>query len=86
MCVVDSENYALGAVLSEFTTLCTQNSTSCSDGWQLLTASGQLAAPFGPRSASQFNIVLQYVLVRPAKIGFQIEPDCRQHLLVITHM
>lgn len=58
MCVVDSENYALGAVLSEFTTLCTQNSTSCSDGWQLLTASGQLAAPFGPRSASQFNIVL----------------------------
>ena len=56
MCVVDSENYALGAVQSEFTALCTQNSTSCSDGWQLLTASGQLAAPFGPRSANSSTL------------------------------
>ena len=74
-CVVDSENYALGAVQSEFTTLCTQNSTSCNDGWQLRTAIGQLEDSFVLRSASQFSIDVQNVFVRPTimeKIGFQI--------------
>ena len=64
-CVVDSENYALGAVQSEFTTLCTQNSTNCNDGWQLRTEIGQLENLFVLRLASQFSIHLQNVFVRP---------------------
>ena len=50
-CTADTENYALGAVQSEFTALCALTPSNCSDGWQLLTASGQTAI-IGPRSVA----------------------------------
>jgi len=53
MCTVDTENYALGAVQSEFTNLCAQRPTNCTDGWQLLTAGGQTIDILGIRSVSK---------------------------------
>jgi len=58
MCTVDTENYALGAVQSQFTTLCAQRPTNCTDGWQLLTAGGQTIDILGISDASGFGYIL----------------------------
>ena len=49
VCDIDSGTFVLGAVQSDFTELCAQTPLNCSDGWELRTASGQQAAPYGPR-------------------------------------
>lgn len=49
MCTVDDVNHVLGAIRSDFRTLCSLAPTNCSDGWRLLTSDGQEAAPYGPR-------------------------------------
>ena len=48
-CVVDETSFALVAIQSNFSDLCSSNPLECSDGWQLLTASGSRAAPYGPK-------------------------------------
>ena len=49
ICTANTEDYALGAIVSNFTELCANSPISCDDGWQLLRADGQVAAPYGPR-------------------------------------
>ncbi len=49
VCTVDNTTHALGAFQSDFVELCTYSPTNCSDGWELQTADGQMATPFGPR-------------------------------------
>lgn len=56
ICTVDENNFALGAVQSNFSEMCASNPSNCDDGWQLLTASGLTAAPYGPRSVIDLAI------------------------------
>ena len=56
-CVADNESYGLGLVLSNFSTLCRDNPTACNDGWNILTADGNQAAPYGPRYKHNNSIV-----------------------------
>ena len=49
VCTDGSANYQAAASISDFTQLCSADPVFCNDGWELLTASGITAAPFGPR-------------------------------------
>lgn len=49
VCSDDSASYQAAGVQSDFTQLCALDPVDCNDAWQLLTASGTSAAPFGPR-------------------------------------
>lgn len=49
VCSDDSASYQAVAFLSDFKQLCAEDPLNCDDGWQLLTASGLSAAPYGPR-------------------------------------
>lgn len=57
-CVADDANYVLGEIRSDFGILCSSSPTNCSDGWQLLTSNGQVAAPFGPRFVCPTRTIL----------------------------
>ena len=48
-CTSETSSSSLAAIQSNFRQLCTDNHLACDDGWMLLTASGQIAAPYGPR-------------------------------------
>lgn len=52
-CTIDNTTFALGSIQSDFTETCAQFPTDCSEGWELRTADGQLAAPYGPRYISE---------------------------------
>ena len=48
-CVADNASYGLGLILSNFSMLCQDTPIACDDGWTILTADGEQAAPYGPR-------------------------------------
>ena len=48
-CLADNETYGLGLVLSNFSALCQYAPIACDDGWMILMADGEQAAPYGPR-------------------------------------
>ena len=49
VCSDDSTSYQAAACQSNFQQLCAQSPLTCNDDWELLTASRQSAAPYGPR-------------------------------------
>lgn len=48
-CTDGSDEFLAAAWVSDFQQLCQDNPVNCNDDWDLLTASGVSAGPFGPR-------------------------------------
>ena len=68
-CSNSPNGFALASAQSDFTVLCAENPIACDDGWLLVTADGQQAAPYGPRSDHIHFYNILYFLYIPLYNG-----------------